>query len=133
MFKQMIKGSFKNVYWRTRQDWISPRYSRKFSTDPKPESESKNATDANSSSKCVTWQTKIIFGINVLSFSYIVLIENDEVKRPVRGMRGPITFASLGLCLVTGGLVLLYYNFERERKLEKTASEVNSVGKIATL
>lgn len=45
--------------------------------------------------------------------------------------RGPVTFISLGLMIVAGGSIMFYYNLEKEKKTQKVASDVTSVGKAA--
>ena len=43
--------------------------------------------------------------------------------------RGPVTFASLGLLGLAGGGILFYYNLEKEKRSERVASKVTTVGK----
>mmetsp|Transcript_20602 Transcript_20602/g.26697 ORF Transcript_20602/g.26697 Transcript_20602/m.26697 type:complete len:284 (+) Transcript_20602:43-894(+) len=46
-------------------------------------------------------------------------------------LRGPVTFASLGLMALAGLTLGYYYNTEKQRKKEQAVSQVRSVGKPA--
>jgi protein SCO1/2 len=45
--------------------------------------------------------------------------------------RGPVTFFSLGLAVVTAGGIVAFYNIEKDRKTKALAKNVKSVGKPA--
>jgi protein SCO1/2 len=45
--------------------------------------------------------------------------------------RGPVTFVSLAITALVGGALVVYYNVEKEEKLQKVAKNVVSVGKPA--
>ena len=45
--------------------------------------------------------------------------------------KGPVTFASLAVIAVAGAGLLTYYQLEKEKKINKVASEVVSTGKAA--
>ncbi|CAM9267800.1 unnamed protein product, partial [Heterosigma akashiwo] len=49
----------------------------------------------------------------------------------VSDLRGPVTFASLGLMAIGGLSVAYYYEEEKQRKQEQAVSQVKSVGKPA--
>lgn len=45
--------------------------------------------------------------------------------------RGPVTFVSLAITALVGGAVVMYYNVEKEEKMQQVAKTVVSVGKPA--
>jgi protein SCO1 len=52
-------------------------------------------------------------------------------RNNAQALRGPVTFASLAVTGVIGIGVLIYYQLEKEKKMEKVASEVVTTGKPA--
>ena len=52
-------------------------------------------------------------------------------KKPSNQVRGPVTYASLGLTGLIACSILIYYNIEKEKKTEKVVSEVVNYGKPA--
>ena len=57
---------------------------------------------------------------------------NKSAKDKLSGInvqrRGPVTYATLGVTVLVGAGLLVYYNIEKEKKADKVAGEITTTG-----
>ena len=87
-------------------------------------------------SLALAWSKSSKFGKDATKKSIqIQTILNFSSRPPIkeavgaRDSRGPVTYASLALMTIVGGGLIAYYQYEKEKKVERVASEITTVGK----
>lgn len=55
---------------------------------------------------------------------------SEDVSTKAVTQKGPITFASLGLALITGLVIVTYYKYEKEERIQNSSQKAVTYGKI---
>ncbi len=89
----------------------------------------------NSAKSLSHWISSLLHCIPIMLRS--VISKTQVLRFPRRSLssgasqRGPVTFVSLAITALVGGAVVMYYNVEKEEKMQQVAKTVVSVGKPA--